>query len=289
MARILVSGSTGFIGKHLVRSLIEAGHDVMGMSRLDGDIANLNTWYNLPPMDVVIHLASRTFVPDSWNDPLSFVETNLNGTICCLEYCRMHNSRLIYLSSYLYGNPDHLPISESANLHVNNPYGLSKKIAEESCTFYFNNVGVSTVILRPFNVYGPGQSADFLIPIIIDQVISRKSIEVKDLNPKRDYIYIDDLIRAIINAIELDNGLFIFNLGSGISYSVAEVIECIQRIEGTTLPVTSSGEKRPGEIMETKADISKAKHVMGWSPRWSLELGIAETISEIKKKVDTEG
>jgi GDP-4-dehydro-6-deoxy-D-mannose reductase len=289
VARILVSGSTGFIGKHLVRSLIEAGHDVMGMSRLDGDIANLNTWCNLPPMDVVIHLASRTFVPDSWNDPLSFVETNLNGTICCLEYCRMHNSRLIYLSSYLYGNPEHLPISESANLYVNNPYGLSKKIAEESCTFYFNNFGVKTVILRPFNVYGPGQSADFLIPIIIDQVISRKSIEVKDLNPKRDYIYIDDLIRAIIDAIELDNGLFIFNLGSGISYSVAEVIECIQRIEGTTLPVKSSGEKRPGEIMETKADISKAKHVMGWSPRWSLELGIAETISEIKKKVDTEG
>jgi nucleoside-diphosphate-sugar epimerase len=255
----------------------------MGMSRLDGDIANTDTWQNLPPMDVVIHLASRTFVPDSWNDPLGFVEINLNGTICCLEYCRMHNSRLIYLSSYLYGNPDHLPISELATLHVNNPYGLSKKIAEESCSFYFNNFGVNTVILRPFNVYGPGQVTDFLIPMIIDQVMSRKAIKVKDLNPKRDYIYIDDLINAIIDSIKLDNGLYILNIGSGTSYSVAEVIEYIQKIEGTTLSVTSSNEKRPDEIMETKADISKAKEIMGWSPKWSLELGIAQTISVLKK------
>jgi nucleoside-diphosphate-sugar epimerase len=283
MSRILVSGSTGFIGKHLVRRLIEAGHHVRGMSRIDGDIAHLETWSNLPPMDVVIHLASRTFVPDSWINPLDFMETNLNGTICCLEYCRMHNSRLIFLSSYLYGNPEYLPIPELATLCVNNPYGLSKKIAEECCSFYFNNFGVKTVIFRPFNVYGPGQSSNFLIPILIDQVMSRKAIKVKDLNPKRDYIYIHDLVDAIIDALKLESGLHFFNLGSGISYSVAEVIECIQKIEGTDLSVTSSYEKRPGEIVETIADISKAKQVMGWSPKWTLELGITETISEIKK------
>ena len=283
MIKILVTGSKGFIGKHLVTKLTEEGYKVYTISSMDGDVAKPETWANIPHSDVVIHLASRTFVPHSWIDPHGFFETNLNGTICCLEYCKKHNSRLIYLSSYLYGNPQFLPVSESAPLCVNNPYGLSKKFAEEICSFYYNNFGLNTVVIRPFNVYGPGQSSDFLIPSIIDHVISRKKIKVKDLNPKRDYIYIDDLVDVIIDALNLESGLHIFNVGSGISYSVAEVIECIQKIEGTDLSVTSSCEIRSGEIVETKADISKAKEVMGWFPKWTLEMGITETISERKK------
>jgi nucleoside-diphosphate-sugar epimerase len=189
------------------------------------------------------------------------------------------------LSSYLYGNPESLPISESALLSVNNPYGLSKKLAEESCSFYYNSLAVNTVIIRPFNVYGPGQSTQFLIPMIIEKVNLRKEIEVKDLNPKRDFIFVEDLVNAIIASIKLDTGFHIFNIGSGLSYSVAEIIEHIQRIEGTSLSVKSFAETRPGEILETKADISKAKKILGWSPKWSIESGISQTISIIKNNL----
>lgn len=281
MAKILVTGATGFIGKHVTLLFSSLGHTVFGISSQNGDIADTLMWQSLPQADIVVHLASRTYVPDSWNDPLGFINTNLSGTICCLEYCRKYQAKLIYLSSYLYGNPIRLPINETDPLFVNNPYGLSKKMAEESCTFYSDNFGLSVIILRPFNVYGPDQSRKFIIPMIIEQVIMGRTISVKDLTPKRDYIYVEDLVNAIYKAVSLE-GSHIFNIGSGISYSVNTLIEIIQREAGTNLPVISSNEKRLGEILDTKADISKAIRILGWSPQWTLESGINKIISRIR-------
>lgn len=274
MSKVLVTGASGFIGKHLVPKLSSCQHDIIEVSSSAGDIADKDTWSHFEPAEVLVHLAGSTFVPDSWKDPHGFLETNFIGTVCALDYCRQHNTRLVYLSSYLYGNPGKLPIPESAQLVANNPYALSKKLAEEVCKFYADIFGVKSTIFRPFNVYGPGQSAQFLIPSLIDQVIAGNGISVKDLEPRRDYIYIDDLVDAILKAVDTPLDFEIFNIGMGVSYSVAELIDIIQNIKGRDLLVRSASERRPEEIMDTQADIAKALEILGWSPKYSLRSGL---------------
>jgi nucleoside-diphosphate-sugar epimerase len=274
MAKILVTGATGFLGTHLVPQLRVVGHEVVQANSSLGDVAEATTWSHFPPVEVVIHLAGKTFVPDSWTEPAAFVKTNLLGTIAALGYCKKHNSRLVFLSSYLYGNPQKLPTPETAPLIANNPYALSKILAEDACRFYSESFGINITILRPFNVYGPKQPEHFLIPSIIRQVKAGEVIQVKDLEPKRDYVYIDDLVDAIVKAIDLRPGVSIFNIGTGKSYSVAELIKIIQDIKGTKLSVKSSTENRRFEVMNTIADITQAKEVLGWQPQFSLEEGI---------------
>jgi nucleoside-diphosphate-sugar epimerase len=178
----------------------------------------------------------------------------------------------------MYGNPSHLPISEKMPVVIKNPYALTKRWAEESCEFYHNNFDIPITILRPFNVYGPGQSSNFLLPHIINQLKYGKEIRVKDLAPKRDYIYIKDLINAIIKAIDTNLGYEIFNIGSGESYSVKEIISIVQEISGLSLPVFSEESERKSEIMNTIADISKANELLKWAPYFDIYKGLQETI-----------
>ena len=202
------------------------------------------------------------------------------GTTNALNYCKNHGAKLIFLSSYLYGNPDILPIAESAKLESTNPYALSKRIAEEICQFYYEKFGLDAIIFRPFNVYGPGQPENFLIPEIINQVRNDNKIILKDLEPKRDYVYIGDLINAIVKAIDVDiKGFSVYNIGSGVSYSVQEVIDFIQEISHSNKPVISKNERRRNEIMNTIADIQKAKTELGWDIKFSLYDGLAKLIT----------
>lgn len=276
MTRVIVTGASGFIGRHLIPHLQQADYQVITLSSNDGDIADGSTWGGLKPADVVVHLAGKTFVPDSWVNPSEFIKCNLLGTVQALDYCKKHEARLIYLSSYLYGNPLKLPISENDSLVANNPYALSKKLAEEACQFYSEAFGIGITALRPFNVYGPGQSDHFLIPWIIRQVRESSVINVKDLEPKRDYIYINDLISAILKAVTvvIPAQFEAINIGTGVSHSVEELIKIVQTVSRTNLPIHSGGERRKDEVMDTVASISKAQHLLGWAPNVSLLQGI---------------
>jgi nucleoside-diphosphate-sugar epimerase len=289
MNRILVTGASGFIGKHLIPRLRGIGHEVIENNSQSGDVWKEATWSRIPRADVVVHLAGKTFVPDSWRDPGAFVKCNLLGTVAALNYCRMHKARMIFLSSYLYGNPQSLPIPETAPLVANNPYALSKKLAEEACRFYAHSFDIEIAILRPFNVYGPGQSEDFLIPCIIRQVVDGKEIKVRSLTPKRDYVHVSDLVEAIIKCVAVKQRLSIFNIGTGKSHSVGELIQIIQGIKKTNLTVISSGEERQDEIMDTVADVSLARSALGWQPRWSLGRGISSLLGERPGKAGIEG
>jgi nucleoside-diphosphate-sugar epimerase len=271
---VLVTGATGFIGRHLVPALLAGGDDIVEANRASGDLADSETWKRLPAADVVVHLAAKTFVPESWEAPGLFVRTNLLGTIEAFEYCRAHGARLVFPSSYLYGDVTRQPIAEHAPLAVRNPYALSKKLAEQACEFYADRFKIETTILRPFNIYGPGQADAFLIPTILNQLKRGKEIYVKDLEPRRDFVYVVDFVEAIRKAIARVGGFGVFNVGSGTSYSVAELIETIQDVWGTDLPVRSEGDRRQGEIMDTVADIARARQQLGWMPRFTLRQGL---------------
>lgn len=281
MKKILITGAAGFIGKHLIPKIINAGYEVVEINHKDGDIVDEITWEKFPEADLVIHLAGKSFVPASWNEPGTFIKCNLLGTLEALNYCRKYNSKLIFLSSYLYGNPTVLPISENAPLSDANPYALSKHLAEDVCKFFSLNFKIDITIFRPFNVYGPGQPEDFLIPSIIRQIKNGEMIKVKDLEPKRDYIYIDDLVTAILAAVENCKGLHIYNMGSGTSYSVKEVINLIQNIMGSNLVVYSEEVRRKDEIMDTIADINLAVNELEWFPKWELAQGLLQMKEKI--------
>jgi len=280
MTRVVVTGASGFIGRHLCPRLRGTGHDVFETNSRFGDVGEEGTWRKIPSADAVVHLAGKTFVPDSWRDPAAFIRCNLLGTVAALDYCRAHQARMVYLSSYLYGNPQSLPIPETAPLVATNPYALSKQLAEEACRFYARSYGVATTILRPFNIYGPGQSEAFLLPCIIRQVREGKTVSVKDLAPKRDYVHVDDLVDAIARCVDPQPRPGVFNIGSGRSHSVGELIEIVQRIQKTNLPVVATGERRQDEIMDTVADVSQARSVLGWEPRRMLAEGIASLLGE---------
>lgn len=274
MSRVLVTGASGFIGRHLVPRLAAEGHVTIEVHRASGDVSEPATWKGFPAADVVVHLAARSFVPDSWEAPGVFLRTNLSGTVEALEYCRAHGARLVFPSSYLYGDAVRQPISESSALVAKNPYALSKKLAEEACQFFAGQFGVGVTILRPFNIYGPGQSETFLVPTIINQLTNRHEVRVRDLDPRRDYVYVLDVVDAIVRAVAHERGCGVLNIGSGTSHSVADLIRTIQEVWGTDLPVRSDGVRRKGEVMDTVADVSRAEALLGWKPRFTLRQGL---------------
>lgn len=283
MRNILVTGSNGFIGKALVETLEKMRFEVLTFNSTDGDISEFDfvKRYEKQKIDYVFHLTSKTFVPDSWENPLKFYKTSVLGTGQILELCRYKKIPLTFVSTYLYGVPEKLPISENDEIKSNNPYAHSKYLAEELCRFYSDYYNVKVTIARPFNVFGKNQKDIFLIPLIIKQVLHDDVIKVKDLHPKRDYIYLDDLINGLVKTIYIKKRFSIYNFGSGSELSVKEIIDIAQKIVGTKKKIISEKQERQNEIMNIVADISKAKHDLRWEPKFSFENGIKCIIEDL--------
>jgi nucleoside-diphosphate-sugar epimerase len=277
--RVLVTGSDGFIGTALVPLLQQAGHEIFSFGLANGDISCDPLFF--PGVTRVLHLAAKTYVPESWQDPFSFYQVNVMGTVNVLEFCRRQGCPVTLMSSYLYGPPRHLPISEDHPIDPNSPYNHSKALVESLGEFYAAKFGLPVTVLRPFNIFGPGQRPDFLIPAIVRQVLDPavETIEVADLEPRRDYLYLDDLVRAILATLSASPAYAVYNLGSGQSFSVEQVIQAVQSAAGTAKPYHSRGQRRPGEVMDTVADIARARSELGWEPLIPFTEGIRKVVA----------
>lgn len=287
MSKILVTGASGFIGRALTSRLKTLGVAVASLDSVVGDIANRETLAKFAQQNIahVFHLAGKTFVPNSWDDPQAFCQTNVLGTVNVLEFCRKNRIPTTYISAYVYGHPDSLPIGESSAIRPSNPYALTKRLAEEACEFYASAYDLPVTTIRPFNVYGIGQAEFFLIPEIISQALNGgEKIVVKDLAPKRDYVYLEDLVTALLATLDKPNGYRVYNIGSGISLSVQEVIDVIQDIMGTKKEVVSDNVPRINELLDVVADISKAERELGWRPETSFHAGIEDIIRSEREK-----
>jgi len=252
------------------------------------NILKPDKFYKLNTPKILINLAAKTFIPDSFKNPLETYKTNVIGTLNMLEYSRKKDiKRFVFISSYVYGKPDYLPINEKHSLSALNPYSQSKIIGEELCKSYHRDFGLKIDIIRPFNLYGIGQDDRFLIPFLINQCLNKgNSIFIQNLKPKRDYLYIEDFIDILLKVINNETrDLRILNAGSGVSYSVAEIIELIFKKMDITKKIVEKGTKRKGEIFETVADIVQAKKLLGWKPRYNLEDGLELMIKGMVKNV----
>src|SRR5580658_1472533 len=243
---VLVTGASGFIGRPLCEGLEQAGYVVVRHSGANGDITSCSLPYS--GVNHVFHLAARTFVPDAWSAPMRFYATNVLGTVNVAEFCRRNAASLTMLSSYVYGKPEFLPISEDHPVAAFNPYGHTKLLAEEVCRYYAQQFGIRATIVRPFNIYGPGQSERFLIPTLVRQALDPDGSEVSiaDDRPGRDYLFVEDLVDLLLRTMHSRDseafGVDVFNAGSGCSVTPRQLAELILRVAGAEKRVVSRGE-----------------------------------------------
>lgn len=279
--KILITGYSGFIGSYLQKRLESSAHELILADITNGvDICDWKQVAVFDDVDIIVHLANLSFVPASYENPKRFYETNYLSTLNMLELCRLRNARMIFFSSYIYGHPEYQPIDEQHPVQAFNPYAQTKVICESLCQGYSRDFKVPITIFRPFNIYGVGQNPDFLIPSIIQQARAGK-ITVKDDRPKRDYIHVSDIVEAIVAAIETEqttDDLRTYNLGTGISFSVKEIVDLVRDLFNTEIDYLCTNEFRPNDVMDTVADISKIKNELHWSPAVSIREGLQKML-----------
>ncbi len=281
--KVIVTGSSGFIGRHLIRELEKRNANIVKLDLHNG--YDLSIWENvrrIEKFDIAYHLAAKIYIPDSYKRPLEFYRTNILTTLYMLELCRLYNAKMIFPSSYVYGKPKYLPIDEIHPVEGFNTYAQTKIICEKICEGYSRDHNVKVIILRPSNCYGNGQNINFLIPKIIQQARTKK-IQLNDPNPKRDFIYIDDLVDAFIKAaLYFESNFEIFNIGLGKSYSVKEIVTFIINNFPDEIKVKFLSSDRKIEIMDTVYDVNKAKQKLNWTPKVGLKAGCKKLINDLK-------
>jgi len=277
------------VGQHLVVRLNSLGATVVEADLACGiDLTDISFLDHLPPIDEVLHLAAKVHVPYAFENPAEVYRTNFLSTLNILELCRIRGiKRLVYVSSYVYGQPKQLPIDENHPISFHSPYNRSKLMGEELCLGYYEDYGIVPSIFRPFNIYGYGQNTGFLVPTVVHQMLYEDTITVKDLAPKRDFVHVDDVVRAYIMAlcakhIEKPE---VYNLGSGGSYSVEEIIRLVLAISEVKKEIIVTGDKRKAEVPDCYAGIRKAEKQLGWKPEISLSEGLKRMIESYKESL----
>jgi NAD dependent epimerase/dehydratase len=309
--RVLVTGAGGFIGSHLVERLVELGASVRALihynalgswgwldysphrERIEvimGDLTDRDLVFQAARnVEIVFHLGALIAIPYSYQAPSSYVRTNIEGTLNILLAARdLKVARLVHTStSEVYGTARYVPIDENHPLQGQSPYSATKIAADKLAEAFHCSYGVPVVIVRPFNTYGPRQSTRAVIPTIISQCLNGDTIRLGHLHPTRDLNYVSDTVEGFIRAATADNVLGqTINLGSGREISIGNLALLIARLLGKQVQIiTDERRRRPekSEVDRLLADNSKAKRLLGWEPRVSLEEGLLRTIDWMRE------
>jgi NAD dependent epimerase/dehydratase len=311
--RVLVTGAGGFIGSHLCDGLLQLGARVTAMIRYSSrsDWGNLESLLNsgqsfltvvpgniedsafvssiVPGHDVVFHLAALIGIPYSYVAPAAYVRTNIEGTVNVLEASRRAGvGRVVHTStSETYGTAQYTPMDENHPLQGQSPYSASKIGADKVAESYHRSFGLPVSTIRPFNTYGPRQSARAIIPTIISQALTRPVVALGSLDPIRDFTYVKDTVRGFLSvAAATDAAGTTVNIGFGKGMTMKALAETILSIMGVDKPLESSPERiRPpdSEVRALVCDNTKARASCGWEPEWSLERGLRETIDFVRR------
>ena len=273
---ILITGATGFIGKHLAKK-IPNYNIAVDQNGKNIDLRIRKEVLKIKRSDIVIHLAGK--IPSEKNYSKNiFFEHNFLGTLNILEYCiKKKVKKIIFVSSYVYGNPKKNPISEKHQIKPHNTYTKSKVLSEELCKIYAEKYKIEIIILRPFNIFGNLQKDNFFISNIIKSIKNNSHITIINKNNKRDYLFIDDLIDAIIKLIDYKCKFEIFNIGSGKSYSLENIVKLFEKKSKKKIKRKYKISKE-NNIPKIQADITKIKKEIKWNPKYTLVEGIEKII-----------
>ena len=312
-ATVLVTGADGFIGSHLTEALARQGYKVRAfvyynsfnswgwLDKCDEDVKGKFEVFlgdirdphgvkeAMKGCDAVLHLAALIAIPFSYHSPDTYIETNIKGTLNILQAAReLGVKRVIHTStSEVYGTAKFVPITENHPLQGQSPYSASKIGADQLAFSFYSSFNLPVITLRPFNTYGPRQSARAVIPTIITQIANgARKIKLGSITPSRDFSYVKDTVAGFMAALQTEGGLGeVINLGSNFEISVNETAQLIGDIMGTSVEIVSDEIRlRPknSEVERLWADITKAKEFLDWKPNYGgqegFQRGIAETI-----------
>ena len=311
--KILVTGADGFIGSHLTEALVRGGHDVRGFVLYN----SFNSWgwldhcssdvkgnfevhsgnvcdaygvrHAMKGCDAVLHLAALIAIPYSYYSPESYVDTNIKGTLDIVQAARDLNiSKVIHTStSEVYGTAQFVPITENHPLQGQSPYSASKIGADQIAMSFYNSFSTPVAIVRPFNTYGPRQSARAVIPTIITQIANgQRELKLGSLTPTRDFNFVADSVAGFIASLNSDRGIGeVINLGSNFEVSIGDTVKTIARIMNADVNIlTDDVRLRPekSEVERLWASNEKAKVLLNWTPQYGgldgFHRGLQQTI-----------
>lgn len=313
--KILVTGSEGFIGSHLVEQLLKEDCkirafvlynsfnlwgwlDTFPKEKLDnieiftGDVRDPNSVRNaIKGIDIVFHLAALIGIPYSYHSPDSYIDTNIKGTLNILQACRDFDVKrvLITSTSEVYGTALYVPIDEKHPLQPQSPYSATKIGADTLAESFYRSFNLPVTIVRPFNTYGPRQSARAVVPTIVSQLLSGcKEIKLGSLHPTRDLNYVADICNGFISLAKCDEAVGkTINIGSGQEISIRDLATFLIKLIRPGVKISSKDiRKRPekSEVERLVCDSGLIKKLTGWKPETSLEEGLRTTIEWFKKK-----
>jgi len=312
MKKVLITGAAGFIGSHLTEALLEEGFEVSALVRYNsrGDLGNLDLLSSdimasvrilkgdlkdpdfcrraVEGANYIFHLGALIAIPYSYMNPMDFVQTNIAGTTNLLNALKDSKSleRFVHTStSEVYGTARYTPIDEQHPLQAQSPYSASKIGADHLVQSYHNSFELPITIIRPFNTYGPRQSARAVIPTIISQLYTSEEVKLGSLSPRRDFMFVKDtadgFIKVGLHSKTLGETI---NLGTGKGVSIGELFERISALMGKDVPISEDGSRiRPegSEVMNLLADATKASKLSDWKPAYDLDKGLKLTIDWI--------
>lgn len=309
--KILVTGADGFIGSHLVEELVQRGHEVKAFvlynsfnswgwidtlpasvrSSLEVFAGDIRDPYGVKTAmngcDVVFHLAALIAIPYSYHSPDTYVDTNIKGTLNIVQAAReLGTQKVIHTStSEVYGTARFVPITEEHPLQGQSPYSASKIGADQIALSFYRSFNTPVTVMRPFNTYGPRQSARAVIPTIISQLARGKyKLKLGALHPTRDFNYVHDTVRGFIAAAEADSVLGeVVNVGSNYEVSIGETVALIAEIMAKEIEIeTEQVRLRPekSEVERLWADNSKAKRLLGWEPHYGGKAGFKRGLED---------
>ncbi len=313
--KVLVTGATGFIGSHLVERLLSLGAQVRvfaqynsqnstGLLEMLPDIVRKEVevvWGDIKEMEsvkkgsngssIIFHLASLVGIPYSYLHPQEVVMTNTIGTLNVL-ICSRENGvekTVITSTSEVYGTARYVPIDENHPLQGQSPYSASKIAADKLAESFYCSYNLPVAICRPFNTYGPRQSMRAVIPTIITQALTKEEIRLGSISPTRDLTFVLDTVEGFVRIAESPRSVGeVINIGSGFEISIGDLAAKICSLVGKDLPIVSEEQrKRPkkSEVSRLYADNRKAKELIGWEPRVSLDEGLKQTIDWISSSL----
>ncbi len=309
--KVLVTGAAGFIGSHLCEGLVRRGAAVRALLRYTSrqDLGNLD----LVAADVrdaievvrgdlrdeasvrraaggchvVFHLGALISVPYSFTSPAEFAATNVQGAVSVLNAAREAGAAIVVhtSTSEVYGTARYIPIDEAHPIQAQSPYAASKIAADKMAEAYHLTYGLPVVTVRPFNTYGPRQSARAVLPTIISQALQGDTVRLGSLDPKRDLTFVGDTVEGFIRAAEEPAAVGeLINLGTGQAWSVEELVARVGATIGKRLRVASQSERvRPehSEVLHLQCDAAKAKRILGWAAKTDLDDGLRQTVEWI--------
>jgi NAD dependent epimerase/dehydratase len=311
--KILVTGADGFIGSHLTETLVRAGHVVRAfvlynsfnswgwLDEAEGEVKrSLEVFAGdirdphgiktaMQGCDIVMHLAALIAIPYSYHSPDTYVDTNIKGTLNVMQAARdLGVSKVLHTStSEVYGTARFVPITEEHPLQGQSPYSATKVGADQIAMSFYHSFDLPVSIVRPFNTYGPRQSARAIIPTVISQAASgADSIKLGALQPTRDFNFVSDTVQAFISAMESPESIGeVIHFGSGFEISIGQLVELIGEVMGVELkPEVEEQRFRPknSEVERLCADSAKAFRLLGWQPQYGgrdgLRKGLAQTV-----------